>query len=302
MKKSLPRPVLRVMSILRRHLTRLKIRQEAKAQSRYGSVQVGGTTKLEILPLYEAAATEGLQSGSGVSYLIRTDHATILFDLGNNPSAASPSPLEQNMDSLGVKLDEVGMLVLSHRHPDHIGGYAWWGRKTFSVDGKFQPLLGSLPIYVPEQVGYPGSRPTLTKVPTQLAQGVMTSGIFTFFEPYLVGWIAPRDREQALIVNVTGLGLVLITGCGHMGLEVLLERAEAISDIPVVGVVGGLHYVDATVEALQPDIQLLQKRHPRLVALSPHDSSPSALEAFERAFPTSYQSIRVGEAITFSSK
>jgi metal-dependent hydrolase (beta-lactamase superfamily II) len=58
--------------------------------------------------------------------LIRTDSATILFDLGYNMTASSPSPLEGNMASLGLTLDEIDMIVISHRHPDHVGGQNWW--------------------------------------------------------------------------------------------------------------------------------------------------------------------------------
>jgi beta-lactamase superfamily II metal-dependent hydrolase len=79
-----------------------QIRQDTQTYSNASAMDIGETSRLEILPLYENAAQAGLQSGHGVSYLIRTDNATILFDLGYNLTAASPSPLEQNMASLGV--------------------------------------------------------------------------------------------------------------------------------------------------------------------------------------------------------
>jgi 7,8-dihydropterin-6-yl-methyl-4-(beta-D-ribofuranosyl)aminobenzene 5'-phosphate synthase len=295
LEKWISRTILTGIVFLRKQLASIKTHRER--QAKFAPVKIGETKTLEILPLYEAIAQNELQSGFGVSYLIRTDHSTILFDLGDNPSATSPSPLEQNMARLGISLNGVDLMVISHRHPDHVGGRTWWDKKTFSLTGTSQPALGALPIYIPEKITYPGSHPTLAKKPTCLADGVVTTGSFTFFEPFPMWQIMPHDSEQALAVNIAGQGLVLIVGCGHMGLKALLERAETIFDVPVIGVVGGLHYGKAGTDALQQEIQLLQERGPRIVALSPHDSRPTALEAFAQAFPTAYQSIRVGVPI-----
>jgi metal-dependent hydrolase (beta-lactamase superfamily II) len=83
-----------------------------------------------------------------------------------------------------------------------------------------------------------------------------------------------------------------------MGLKTLLERAEAAFDVPVAGVVGGLHYCSANAAALQGEIQLVQELGPVIVALSPHDSGPAALNAFAEAFPSAYQPIEVGARFT----
>jgi 7,8-dihydropterin-6-yl-methyl-4-(beta-D-ribofuranosyl)aminobenzene 5'-phosphate synthase len=82
-------------------------------------------------------------------------------------------------------------------------------------------------------------------------------------------------------------------------MEKLVGRAEALFGEPVVGVVGGLHYEKVSTEEVQPHIQFLEPRRPKLIALSPHDSSPEAIEAFQSLFSEAYQSIRVGEAIQF---
>jgi len=66
-----------------------------------------------------------------------------------------------------------------------------------------------------------------------------------------------------------------------------------------VGVVGGLHYGDAGTEELQPHIQFLEERQPKLIALSPHDSGLETLKAFQSAFPEAYQSVKVGKVLQF---
>lgn len=286
------------IAFLRVRLAQNETRQQVRILAAAAPLQIGETKTLEILPLYEKAAQGELASGHGVSYLIRTDNATILFDLGNNLNAASPSPLEHNMAKLGVSLDAIGLIVISHRHPDHVGGQNWWNKKSFSLTGASQPSLGSIPIFVPEAMTYPGSSPTLADGPTRLADGVATTGLNTYAQPFPIWLATPKGAEQALAVNVAGRGIVLITGCGHMGLQALLERAETAFALPVVGVVGGLHYGNANAAALQSEIQLMRELDPELVALSPHDSGPAALDAFAQDFPAAYQPIRVGATIT----
>ena len=292
-------PILMVITFVRKLLSMIKIRREVKVLSEVELLKIRETAKLEILPLFEAVSQNELQSGFGVSYLIRTDNATILFDVGNNPKSLSPSPLEQNMASLGISMDDIDLMVISHRHPDHVGGMKWWAKNTFSLTGASQPELGSLPIYVTEKLSYPGTEPIIAEMPTELADGVVTTGRFTYFEPFPLWQIVPNDSEQVLAVNVAGKGIVLIVGCGHMGLKPLLKRAKTIFDQPVIGVVGGLHYGKSNADKLQSEIQSLRECHPQLVALSPHDSGPAAVDVFAQAFPASSQTIRVGVPISF---
>ena len=282
----------------RLQLASADVRRDANTLEQVAPLSIGETATLEILPLYEGAAAQaGLHTGLGVSYLVKTDTATILFDVGNNPSATSPSPLEQNMAALGVSLDQVDMIVLSHTHFDHTGGQQWRTKGTFAVGGDRQAPLGNRPVYLPESLSYPGSAPAVVTSPTRIAEGVATTGAIPFVYPF-PAWLAiPHGVEQSLIVNVKGTGLVVITGCGHMGLASLLAHVQAEFAAPVAGVVGGLHEGKADAQALTPQIQLLSAIHPLVVGLSPHDSGPAALAAFRQAFPVAYQPVAVGATI-----
>ena len=286
------------IAFVRLQLVQADLYQAKDAGNNAAPLALGETKKLEILPLYEAAGRSDMETGHGVAYLIRTDHATILFDLGYNPDATSPSPLEQNMARLGISRADLDLIVISHRHPDHVGGQNWWTNNTFSFDGAAQPRLGDLPIYVPEAMTYPGSSPVLAAAPTRLAEGIGTTGLIRYAQPFPIWLATPDGDEEALAVNIAGEGIVLITGCGHMGLERLLARAKTVFDVPIVGVVGGLHYGNVDAATVQPEIQLLHGLNPRLVALSPHDSGQAVLDAFAQAFPVTYQPVQVGAVIT----
>jgi 7,8-dihydropterin-6-yl-methyl-4-(beta-D-ribofuranosyl)aminobenzene 5'-phosphate synthase len=286
------------ITLLRLGMAKLEIQRQSAAGVP-SKIETGTTNTLQIIPLYEKATTqEDVQTGLGVSYLVRTDSATVLFDLGNNPETASPSPLEQNMVRLGVSLSDVDIIVFSHRHPDHVGGMEWWNQGTFSLDGLTQPAL-EVPIYIPEAMTYPGSQPVLASLPTRLVEGIATTGIITYSQPFPIWLATPTGDEQSLAVNVAGEGIVLITGCGHMGLELLLQRAQAAFDVPVIGIVGGLHYGNQSAADLTGEVDLLRTIQPTLVALSPHDSAPAAIDAFRQAFGSAYQDIAIGREITF---
>jgi 7,8-dihydropterin-6-yl-methyl-4-(beta-D-ribofuranosyl)aminobenzene 5'-phosphate synthase len=257
------------------------------------------TSRLEITPLYdEDRVDESFQFGHGVSYLIRTDSATILMDLGNNPSESAQLPSIQNMQALGISWEEIDAMVISHPHADHVGGNKAWQNKTISF-GNFAGDLSRLPIYVPIPMTYSGASLIYSPEPTLISKDIGTTGVISYPEIFPLSLFNPKGHEQGLVINVAGKGLVLITGCGHPTLEKLVSRAETLFGQQVVGVVGGLHYEGASREAVQTHIQFLESRKPKLIALSPHDSSPEALKAFQSAFPDAYQFVRVGESIQF---
>ena len=91
----------------------------------------------------------------------------------------------------------------------------------------------------------------------------------------------------------------MISGCGHPGVQNMLNRAAMLFDTPVVGLVGGLHYENKNKSRLRGEIDLIQAHHLRLLAISPHDSEPATIQIFREAFPDIYQNLAVGSVIDF---
>jgi 7,8-dihydropterin-6-yl-methyl-4-(beta-D-ribofuranosyl)aminobenzene 5'-phosphate synthase len=112
---------------------------------------------------------------------------------------------------------------------------------------------------------------------------------------------------------------VLVVGCGHQTVPRLIKRVRELSDTPIFGLVGGLHYAVTdsrikilgipiqklygtgkppwnfiTMKEVDKDIEVLRKIKPGIVALSPHDSCEVSIDAFRKAFPAAYRDIRVG--------
>jgi len=49
-------------------------------------------------------------------------------------------------------------------------------------------------------------------------------------------------EEQALAARIKDKGLVVITGCGHPTVEVILEMARRLSSDPIYAIAGGIHF------------------------------------------------------------
>ncbi len=133
---------------------------------------------------------------------------------------------------------------------------------------------------------------------TRILRLTVRFGVIPFMYVQPVSRYETSSGEQALVVNLTGKGPVIVTGCGHPTDETLVNRAEALYGLPVIGVFGGLHYGNASAESLAGHIEFLKLREPLLVALSPHDNIAQGLTAFETTFPQASQSTEVGVPVT----
>jgi len=278
---------------------------------------VGTTEYFEMIPLIDwFTSDDSLIGEAGVSYLIKTDEATILFDLGLNAKEEDSSPLQRNMARLGIRPEDIDIIVISHNHSDHVGGDKWEGKNTFSFTSH-QPPLKQMPVFTPVEMTYPGLNPVFIPLPTKIAKGVATIGVI--HNPVFFADIG----EQAIAVNVENKGIVIISGCGHQSIEKILLRTEILFDEPIYGVLGGFHYPmeetrnitwiykyvvvgklpweRMTVDEIRANCELLKARNIKLVGLSAHDSSDGSIEIFKQEFPDGFINIRVGESISIGN-
>jgi 7,8-dihydropterin-6-yl-methyl-4-(beta-D-ribofuranosyl)aminobenzene 5'-phosphate synthase len=275
---------------------------------------LGSTQRLEIIPLvnWHAAAPE-LATEAGVAYLVRTDHATVLYDLGYNARREAHSPLKRNMEQLGISMDEIDAIFISHRHRDHVAGLAAERSGRLQVEGSLPNLQGKM-IFTPENIIYPGSTPLIVDAPKRLFQGVATTG------PIIRSLFMGPVKEQSLVVHVAGRGLVVIVGCGHQTVPALLDRlADAFAE-PLFGMVGDFHYpvpegrlriagLDAqrlfasgdgpfkpiTMTQAQAELKMLDQL--QLLALGGHDTSDEVIDWAADRFGDRFRRVNVGEPI-----
>jgi len=290
------------------------------SQAQPGQITNFGSTKtLSVLPLVNWHTRDNsLKGEAGVSYLIKTDYNTILFDVGFNQKRESPSPLEHNMQHLGISLDSVDMFFLSHAHLDHRGGQQWVNKNTFSM-GLEQADLSDKRIFAPTATTYPNAELSIIPHETVLGEGIASLGAIS--RQLVMGKI----EEQALVINVEGKGLVVIVGCGHQTVPKILQRISEVFNAPLYGLVGDLHYPipkgrlsiaginlqrilasgegphsPITFDTMKKEVELLKKTGLEVIALGGHDTSDQVIEFFNTEFGHRYSHVRVGESINIA--
>lgn len=281
----------------------------------------GAVKNLSVLPVIDYYShRKDLKTEPGVSYLIRADDTTILLDAGRNLHKTHPSPLLENLNTLGVELKDIDLIYISHLHLDHLGGMGEQKNKEISLSqGMVEDAV--MPVYAPAALSPSRFNPHLqievNKEPFVIKPGIASIGAHPRFL-FLLGY----TLEQSLAVNVEGKGIVLIVGCGHQNTERIIERARQLFDEPVYGIIGGLHFPvrggrimkgpfnlqhitgsdnppwnGLSEKDVTDAINILKEVNPRLIALSPHDSSDWSIEQFRHAFGDAYVDVMAGKEI-----
>ena len=224
---------------------------------------------------------EGLRTAWGFSALIEADGRKILFDSGPDPEV-----LKHNAKILGINLSDIDFIVLSHEHGDHTGGMPYLaevahGAKVYLPSGISSQVL--------ERIKRLGFNVTSLQEPTELAPGIVTTGSMRG-PPY----------EQGLIMVVKELGSILITGCAHPKIEIMIQRAANLTG-RVYAVIGGFHLVSASDQRLK-DIEETTRRLGVEKVFPMHCSGDKARSFFKQSLPERYGDGHVGMTLVFSAK
>jgi len=251
----------------------------------------------------------------------------VLFDVG--PRSDS---LIRNAERLGIDLNSVDMIMLSHGHFDHTAALAG----LFDKLGRAVPVFGHTDIFRPNFVLKPefmdysmsgqNSRPSLeargaclilTKSPVEAFPGLMLTGevehVTDFEESGGVscltidgeGNMVP-DRLQddmSVLVNVRGVGLIVLSGCGHAGIVNIVKQCKRLSCGPdVAGIIGGFHLLQAPIERTDQTIEAFRELAPRLSVVAPMHCTglrPSARMA--EAYGEAFRELHAGDKVTFTA-
>ena len=258
-------------------------------------------------------ATRNVRGEHGLAFRIDTGENCLLFDAGQG------LVLGDNARALGVPLDEVDTIVLSHGHYDHTGGLAAVLREAAGPVAVHAHPAAILPKY---QQGPSGIRdigmpavcreallgPRCQFTPSwgsmDVAPGIRTTGEVPRLHPEeAIAELFCRDPEgreadllpddQALFVE-TAQGTVVLLGCAHSGVINTLDRIRALTDgKPVRAVLGGMHLRSAPGDRLAWTIRELRRFDINLL-VPMHCTGQPAVAAFWAAFPDACQSGGVG--------
>lgn len=272
----------------------------------------------------------GLRAEHGFSALVtaRTGNtsSTLLFDTG-----VSPDGLSVNAERLGVDVGDLQGVVLSHGHFDHAGGFAGlsalrgrsglpltvhpavWTRRRLELPGGHGLVMPTLSRGALEREGFEVIE---RRQPSLLAGGMLITGEVdrvTEFEhgmpPAHQAWDGSGWRpdplvidDQALVINVRGRGLVIITGCGHAGVVNIVRQAMRLTGISkLLAVIGGFHLSGPAFEPIiEPTVAALTELAPELIVPG-HCTGWRAQHALAATLPKAWVQGSVGTKYTLSA-
>ena len=256
--------------------------------------------------------------------------STYLFDAG-----VSENGVIFNSDLFGIDLKNIDAIVLSHGHSDHFTGLqsvakrisrpvklyahpdAFLKRWDIFPDGTklINPILDQValgqqemivqknegPIGLPEEkkddpyLIVSGQIPRETSYekgfPLQYAE---VEGKGLVHDPLI------KD-DQALVANVEGKGLVIISGCGHAGIINTINYAKKIGGTEKIhAILGGFHLSGTLYEdAIEPTIRALQEDADRDYIVPCHCSGWKAINTIIQRMPQKFIQPSVGTRFVF---
>jgi len=162
-----------------------------------------------------------LKTSWGVSMYVEYKGIKMLFDTGPNEDV-----LKYNVRELGISLEGIKHVIISHDHGDHTGGLPAIAGKGLEV---YLPAHSSLAGWVKDL----GLRPVLVNDTMELGDGM-----------YIIGELPPI-YEQALALK-TKKGIVLLVGCSHPGVDKIAKKATKELGERLFLVIGGFHTSSAS--------------------------------------------------------
>lgn len=210
----------------------------------------------------------------------------VLMDVGQNPLA-----LVNNMEELDIDLNDLDAVVLTHCHYDHTNGIAQLlgassrsnipviahpsiFRSHYVTEPEWRHI-GMSPEDSARKIEDAGGKLVLTTDPMAVIPGLFFSGQVPrknkielppkgFFTTQ--GGMAVPDKMEddiSLYGIIEGVGLVALTGCAHAGIINILDHgASLFPDMPLEGIVGGLHLIEADPEVIRWTVEALKEKDP----------------------------------------
>ncbi|MBN1365506.1 MAG: MBL fold metallo-hydrolase [Syntrophaceae bacterium] len=282
------------------------------------------------LPLEGSQIKNSILAEHGFSAFIAVNdmgtNRNLLFDFGFSIYGAAV-----NADILGLDLTKVETLALSHGHPDHTGGLEKLaqriGKKGIELvvhpaafrNPRYNKTVDARRVFFPpftrERVDaadislYETTKPHFLLDDSILFMGEIPrvtdfeKGIPTFcYEEEGQEKADYTEDDTAIVANLKGKGLLVLSGCAHSGIINTIRYAQELTGVSkIFAVIGGFHLSGAYFEPLiKPTIEALKSMDPEYI-LPTHCTGRTAIMAIEKEMPDKFLLNMSGTTLTFKA-
>jgi 7,8-dihydropterin-6-yl-methyl-4-(beta-D-ribofuranosyl)aminobenzene 5'-phosphate synthase len=282
---------------------------------------------------YRAIPNASIHAEHGLSWhvevVIGGRAKEFIFDYGLD----SPGII-RNMDFLGIDMGKVMALGLSHGHFDHWGGLMGLLRHNASKIMRGTPLYVGEEVFAhryslrstdlePQDLGWLERdyldrlgivKAVEIKDPTEVIPGGYLTGNIekvTDYEKGSPSLLIERDGrleqdrfegEQAFVCNVKDKGLVILSGCAHVGIVNTVKHAQKITGIQKVhAVIGGFHLANADSTTIQKTLADVKETGPDHI-IPAHCTGLAAVRRFADAMEKEFTLNAAGTKYVFGTQ
>ncbi len=262
----------------------------------------------------------GFIAEHGLSVLIETPEGDFLLDTGQG------MVFEHNAKLLGLNLDRIKDVILSHGHYDHAGGiknlamtrkinlfaHNMAKRKRFKLieRGKYKSIGID---WLDDQTVEKNINWVLSDKPHYLSDNILLSGQIPrqidFEKPPAHFYFLDDNNkyikdtvpdDQSVFIN-TPKGLIIITGCAHSGLiNSIMYAKKLFKTDKILAVVGGTHLLNATDEKIDKTISaIIDLKVEELYA--GHCTGLRSMHIFYNRLKNRFHSTEVGQQIIWQN-
>ncbi|MFA6939731.1 MAG: MBL fold metallo-hydrolase [Clostridiaceae bacterium] len=245
-----------------------------------------------------------LYNEHGLSLYIEIDEVKILFDTGQS------GDFIENAEKLNVDLNNLKYVILSHGHYDHSGGFRKLvdkvktsyklvvGKGFFnskyklteegnyryignSFDEKFVNQNNISIKYIEEDIFY------ITEDIMIFSNFKRSNDFELINKKFLIkqdeNYVLDNFSDEIVLAVKTVKGLIVIVGCSHIGIVNILETIIERTGMPIYGIIGGTHLIEADQLRLNNTINFLKEKDIQILGMS-HCTGEKAVEEIKREF------------------
>lgn len=222
---------------------------------------------------------KGLVAEHGLSIYIETENQKILFDTGQS------GLFLQNAQKLGINIEDIDSLVLSHGHYDHTGGLY-----PFLEENSKAKVFVKNDIFTPKYHGpnrFIGTlrnekllkdRLIYIEAITEIADSVFImpdiiihNSLDTYFKGMYkkVGseFVPDEFDDELFLVLKQNEQINIVTACSHRGITNICTTSTDYFKLPVGLILGGFHTKNCTVEQYGHIIHYFRQLKPKSIGV-----------------------------------